>query len=127
MGLTSTPISSGTTTTATPDKTISIRLFASSNDVLLYTVPAGKKFKGRCGTSSTSGSDYGFTITKSGGVHNSANDPVYMISYYFNGAAYNYRHPSSEGELNLHAGDTVRSLNNGANIEWKILGVESDA
>jgi len=127
MGLTSTAISSGTTAAATPDKTITIRHFGSSNDVLLYTVPAGKKFTGRCGTSSVSGASYGFIITKSGGVYNSANDPVYMFSYYFHGANYQYRHPSSEGLLNLHAGDTVRVFNNSSNLQWSILGVESDA
>tara|TARA_B100000676_G_C17993991_1_gene796649 strand:- start:261 stop:644 length:384 start_codon:yes stop_codon:yes gene_type:complete len=127
MGLTSTPIATQTTGAAQPDKTISIRHYGSSNDVLLYTVPVGKKFTGRCGTNAISSQAYGFTITKSGGVYNSANDPVYMFSYYFDGANYNYRHPMSEGTLNLHAGDTVRVLNNSSNLEWKILGVESDA
>jgi len=127
MGLTSTPISTGTTAAATPDKTISIRYYGSSNDVLLYTVPTGKKFSGRCGTSTVSGASYGFTITKSGGVYNSASDPVYMTSYYFDGANYQSRHPASEGTLTLHAGDTIRNRNNSSNLEWKILGVESDA
>lgn len=127
MGLTSTPISSGTTTAATPDKTISIRHYGSSNNVLLYTVPAGKKFNGRCGTDTVSGGSYGFIITKSGGVYNSANDPVYMTSYYFHGANYQSRHPASEGTLTLHAGDTIHNLNNSSNLGWYILGVESDA
>ena len=127
MGLTATPISSGTTAAATPDKTISIRQYGSSNNVLLYTVPAGKKFTGRCGTDTVSGSSYGFIITKSGGVYNSANDPVYMLSYYFHGAQYQNRHPSSEGTLTLHAGDTIHNLNNSSNLGWYILGVESDA
>lgn len=127
MGLTSTPISTGTTAAAQPDKTISIRHYGSSNDVLLYTVPTGKKFTGRCGTSSISSQSYGFTITKSGGVYNSANDPVYMFSYYFHGANYQNRHPSDEGILNLNAGDTVRVYNSSSTLGWFILGVESDA
>ena len=127
MGLTPTSISAGTAAAAQPDKTISIRHYGSANDVLLYTVPSGKKFNGRCGTDTVSQGNYGFTITKAGGVYNSANDPVYMTSYYFDGPNYQNRHPSSEGILNLQAGDTVRVRNNSSNLQWKLLGVESDA
>ena len=114
--------------------TVSIRLYGNHNLTLMYTVPAGKKFVGKIGTSTTSGSSYYINVLKSGGDTSSGTDLVPVISRWFLGTTYgsgstsgNVAIGGDEGSVTLQAGDTLYTDNNSATLAYYILGTESDA
>ena len=115
-------------------KTVSIRLYGNHSLVLMYTVPAGKKFVGKIGTDTTSGTSYYISVLKSGGDLTAGTDLVPVVSRWFlgtnhtsNSASGNVSIGGDEGSVTLHAGDTLYTDNNSGNLGYYILGTESDA
>tara|TARA_R100000388_G_scaffold30707_1_gene24052 strand:+ start:208 stop:615 length:408 start_codon:yes stop_codon:yes gene_type:complete len=115
-------------------KTVSIRLYGNHSLVLMYTVPAGKKFVGKVGTDTTSSNSYYISVLKSGGDLTAGTDLVPIVSRWFLGThmssssnAGNVSIGGDEGSVTLQAGDTLYTDNNSATLAYYILGTESDA
>ena len=135
MGLAkkSTSITSATGGAAAPT-TVSVRLYGNHNQVLMYTVPTGKKFVGKIGTNTTSGTSYYISVLKSGGDISAGTDLVPVVSRWFLGTnmsstsnAGNVSIGGDEGSITLQAGDTLYTDNTSATLTYYILGTESDA
>lgn len=109
-----------TTTTPTPDSTVTCMTYGSQG-TLIYSVPAGRKFKGYFWAS---GVNYdGFVVLSGGSFVNNQNSNRSNQSTWPP-----YLNPNQNGtpELTLHAGD---ALYTGAysNYRARVVGVESDA
>ena len=114
--------------------TVSIRLYGNHSLVLMYTVPTGKKFVGKIGTNTTSGTSYYISVLKSGGDTSAGTDLVPVVSRWFLGThmsgssnSGNVSIGGDEGSITLQAGDTLYTDNNSGNLSYYILGTESDA
>lgn len=111
----------GTGETSEPDKTI-LQMFYGASATLLYTVPAGRKFKGHFWPTN---SVEGYVLTSGATLTNSQNGTYTgqsMWPPYGAGASY------TDGAvvLELNAGDALYS---GANTNYRVrvVGIESDA
>lgn len=92
-------------------KQISLNSLGTTSAIILYTVPAGKKFIGYATASSMQSSFSYFNIN--GVSHN-------ICTFYTNGGA-----TAMSNQLILIAGTTVSSATTGASLS--LIGIESDA
>jgi len=126
MALTQIAVSSdsGSGSTATPPKTIAVRVY-SGNTALMYTVPAGRKWVGRIGSHASNSSSYFVFITPSGQTVNNGTTSIQMFGTFFHQNSHG-SYSNSDGLITLHAGDMVHTANNTTNGNWMLLGEESD-
>ena len=115
---------SGSGSTATPPKTIAVRNSVNST-TLMYTVPAGRKFVGWCG-SYTGGSATWFFITPSGETVNNGTTSIQKYGSAFVAGQTNNNYWQTDLPFTLHAGDMIHSNNNGGSQILEILGEETN-